>query len=224
MRWLKNVEWLLMAFGALMICTYVVARTYGFVLSQAEVESFKGQRLVAQEGKSGPSTGIAPDFSRWSTERIRAYQESLASHFQPAVAVLRIPKIRLEVPVLEGTGDLVLNRAVGHIEGTALPGETGNVGIAGHRDGFFRGLKDVVVGDRIEVLTRSETNVYVIDQIKIVDVKDVSVLLPRSRSSVTLVTCYPFYLVGEARERYIVQASRIDPAAKGNGETNESGL
>ena len=105
------------------------------------------------------------------------------------------------------TDDLSLNRAVGHIAGTALPGDSGNVGIAGHRDGFFRGLKDIVTGDTIEITTQAKTDTYVIDQITIVNPSDVSVLAPRSQPSVTLVTCYPFYFVGSAPQRYIVQAS-----------------
>jgi sortase A len=121
--------------------------------------------------------------------------------------LLRIPKIGLEVPVLEGTDDLSLNRAVGHIVGTPRPGESGNVGIAGHRDGFFRGLKDVAPGDTIEIVTSDNVNKYVIDEITIVDPSNVSVLAPRPQPSLTLVTCYPFYFIGSAPQRYIVHAS-----------------
>ena len=84
------------------------------------------------------------------------------------------------------------------------------MGIAGHRDGFFRGLKDVSNGDKIELITKKGTESYIIDQIIIVKRADVSVLAPRERSSLTLVTCYPFYFIGSAPERYIVQASLAD--------------
>jgi sortase A len=84
------------------------------------------------------------------------------------------------------------------------------VAIAGHRDGFFRGLKDVAVGDKIELVTLQTTDTYVIDNITIVDPSDVSVLRPRSRSSLTLITCYPFYFIGSAPQRYIVQASIVN--------------
>ena len=202
MRRTRKLEWLLLAFGVLMLGFYVAARIHGFILSRAEVERFKSQRLLAAEARD-----TSPDFSLWSSKRIQGYQQSLASHFAPGIAVLRIPKIGLEVPVLEGTDDLSLNRALGHISGTAKPGDSGNVGIAGHRDGFFRGLKDVVTGDNIEIMTQRETSTYTIDQIVIVDPSDVAVLAPRSHSSLTLVTCYPFYFVGSAPQRYIVQAS-----------------
>ncbi len=216
MQWMRKVERLLLIVGVLMLCVYVGSRIYGFILSRAEINRFKSQQLLAQELNNGTeATGKAPDFSLWSQKRILGYQESLASHFTPAMGLLRIPKIHLEVPVLEGTDDLVLNRAVGHIAGTAKPGEAGdgNIGIAGHRDGFFRGLKNVATGDMIEIMMQKETATYVIDQITIVSPSDVSVLAPRSRSSVTLVTCYPFYFVGSAPQRYIVQASLASSVA-----------
>lgn len=208
MRWLRKLEWLLLTFGILMLSCYVATRIHGTLLSRAEVLRFKGERLFAQQShnKEG-ATGKSPDFSLWSAIRIQEYRQSLASHFSPAIAVLHIPKIGLEVPVLEGTDDLSLNRALGHIAGTAKPGEKGNIGIAGHRDGFFRGLKDIAIGDSIEIMTQAETNTYTIDQIFIVDPSDVTVLAPRAHSSLTLVTCYPFYFVGSAPQRYIVQAT-----------------
>jgi sortase A len=215
MRLIKNLERLLIAFGALMLCVYLLARLHGFVLSRMAIDNFKSHQLFAQELQSGTKlAGNSPDFSLWSANRIWAYRDSLASHFQPPVALLRIPKIHLEAPVLEGSDDLILNRAVGHIVGTAPPGESGNIGLAGHRDGFFRVLKDVAVGDKIEIQTQQNTNTYVIDQITIVDPSDVSVLRPRSHPSVTLVTCYPFYFLGDAPQRYIVQASLVGPDGK----------
>jgi sortase A len=122
------------------------------------------------------------------------------------LGVLRIPRIRLEVPILEGTDENTLNQAVGHIEDTAVPGAAGNSGIAGHRDGFFRGLKDVVVGDSLALETLDRTESYRVESIWIVNPEDLSVLAPTRHRSLTLVTCYPFYLVGPAPKRYIVRA------------------
>jgi sortase A len=153
-----------------------------------------------------------PDLSLWSEKRVKEYQESLAEHFPPALGILRIPKISVEVPVLEGTDDLSLNRGVGHVTGTANPGREGNVAIAGHRDGFFRGLKDVFLGDKVELVTPQRTETYIIDRITIVQPSDVSVLQPRSQASLTLITCYPFYFIGSAPQRYIVQASIVESA------------
>ena len=208
MRWLDRLECFLLIFGLLILGFYIGARIQGVVFSRAALQRFKSERSSSQQNMiRGTQVTKVPDFSLWSEKRIKDYQESLTAHFSPAVAVLRIPKINIEVPVLEGTDDLTLNRGVGLIAGTARPGKEGNVAIAGHRDGLFRGLKDVSPGDTIELTTQERTDTYVIDGIEIVPPSDVSVLAPRPRSSLTLVTCYPFYFVGSAPQRYIVQAS-----------------
>jgi sortase A len=129
--------------------------------------------------------------------------------------VLRIPRIGLEVPVLEGTDEWTLNRGVGHIADTAIPGAEGNVGIAGHRDGFFRGLKDVRSGDILELETLQGSDIYRIERTWIVVPDDVSVLDQTSTRAVTLVTCFPFYFVGSAPERFIVRAVRTATARPG---------
>ena len=211
----KALEWLLLAGGLLLIGVYVGARIHRSVLSRAEVERFKDQVLVGKELNAGPeAVGKKPDFSLWSTKRIKGYEDSLAAHFAPALALLRVPKIDLEVPILEGTDDLSLNRAVGHITGTPKPGESGNIGIAGHRDGFFRGLKDVSTGDTVEIVTPDSVTRYVVDEITVVSPTDVMVLAPRTQPSVTLVTCYPFYFIGSAPQRYIVRASLLASGTK----------
>ena len=161
--------------------------------------------------QAGPAANVGPDLSLWSPLRIQAWKDSLQSAAPEALALLRIPRIQLEVPVLKGTDDWTLNRAVGLIEDTASPGSTGNIGIAGHRDGFFRGLKDVAVGDALELEARGGIERYRIERIWIVKPEDVSVLDPTPSPAVTLVTCYPFYFIGSAPERYIVRAVRTSP-------------
>jgi sortase A len=180
------------------------------ILSRAELKRFRDLQVeqpVETAVRFPDGAQFKLDFNLWSEKRIAAYEQSLAEHLDPPLAVLRISKVHLEVPVLDGTDDLTLNRGVGHIVGTDRPGEGGNIGIAGHRDGFFRVLKDVSPGDTIELLTPKRTVTYVVDQIVLVRPDDVSVLQPRSRPSLTLVTCYPFYFVGSAPQRYIIQAS-----------------
>jgi sortase A len=149
-----------------------------------------------------------PDYALWSKIRIKEYEESLAQASSAPLGILRIPKIDLEVAVLEGTDDLTLNRAVGHIEDTAKPGEAGNVGIAGHRDGYFRGLKEIAKGDTMELETLSGVDTYRVTDVWIVKPEDVQVLAETPQPSVTLVACYPFYFVGHAPQRYIVRAVR----------------
>lgn len=209
-KWLPKLERFLVGIGLLILGTYVGIRVHGMLFSALAVRSFKSQHLKLDEAKNNVPLAIkTPDFSLWSPERIKHYQESLTAAFSPTIAVLRIPRIRLEAPVLPDTDDLSLNRGVGLIQGTAKPGENGNVGIAGHRDGFFRDLKDVHQGDRIELIEAKRTETYVIDRVLIVQPEEISVLAPRAQPSITLVTCYPFYFVGSAPLRYIVQGTLL---------------
>ncbi|HKE87250.1 MAG TPA: class D sortase [Vicinamibacterales bacterium] len=150
------------------------------------------------------------DVSLWSEARIKAWQSTRDLPGPSPLAVLRIPRIHLEVPILEGTDEVTLNRGTGHIEDTAMPGADGNIGIAGHRDGFFRVLRDVAPGDAIELESVHSTAIYRIERTWIVRPDDVSVLDPTTTPSLTLVTCYPFYFVGSAPERYIVRAVRSE--------------
>jgi len=154
----------------------------------------------------------APDQNLWSPARVAAWRNASKDEGATPLAVLRIPRIRLEVPIIEGTDDDSLNRAVGHIAGTSEPGTDGNSGIAGHRDGFFRGLKDIAPGDAITLETIGRTQTYRVERTWIVDPGDVSVLDPTPARSLTLVTCYPFYFVGSAPRRFIVRAALVAEA------------
>lgn len=158
------------------------------------------------------SKGIAvplepPEFGLWSDKRIRDYQESLAQVTDAPLGVLRIERLNIEVPVYNGTEEVILNRGVGRIIGTARINDDGNLGIAGHRDGFFRPLKDIKTGDVLELQTIHGAMRYRVGSTAIVDPSDVSVLAPTPERTITLVTCYPFYFVGHAPKRFIVQAT-----------------
>ena len=139
------------------------------------------------------------------------------SHTAAPLGVLRIGRLAVEVPILAGTSDEVLDRGVGHIEDTAAPGTRGNIGIAGHRDGFFRPLKDIAIGDKLDVETVTGRSTYRVEKIWVVNPDDVSVLDPTETASVTLVTCYPFYFIGSAPQRLIVRAIAV-----ANGESRSS--
>jgi sortase A len=210
---LSGFERLLLLSGLLLVCAYAAVRIYSAVYLRAAVRAFWRNQAgtFSQPGHSFLRNSGIPDFRLWSPQRIKAYQASLAANIPAPLGVLKISSIGIEVPVLEGIDDLTLNRAVGHIDGTPDPGEEGNIGIAGHRDGFFRGLKDVRLGDSVDVYTEKGNTRYVVDEIRIVPPEDVSVLGPRPRSSITLVTCYPFYFVGSAPLRYIIHASTKYP-------------
>ena len=146
------------------------------------------------------------DMKLWSGVRVKAYKAALRQPTPPTLAILRIPRLELEVPVHDGTTDAVLDLAAGRIEETALPGTKGNVGIAAHRDGFFRVLKDIKAGDTLVLDTPVALEQYRVEWIRITTPDDVSVIDPTPGAAVTLVGCYPFYHKGSAPQRFIVRA------------------
>jgi sortase A len=121
---------------------------------------------------------------------------------------LDIPRIGVSVAVLQGTGSRTLRLGVGHIESTSFPWDSGNIGIAGHRDTFFRPLRDIRKRDEIQLQTAEGLFRYQVDWIRVVTPDDVSVLAPSTESVLTLVTCYPFQFLGAAPKRLIVRAHR----------------
>jgi len=177
--------------GAMLLLTWAGATARGRLAAAEALEAFSQAPV---------------DTSAWSPERVKAYVSARSSPATP-LAILTIPRLGLTVPVLEGVDAAALDRGAGHIPETASPGQPGNVGIAGHRDGFFRGLKDVRVGDEIRLETHRELAVYVVEKTWVVEPEDLSVLEPTSGASITLVTCFPFYYVGAAPRRFIVRAS-----------------
>lgn len=132
-----------------------------------------------------------------------------------------VRRLGISAIVHHGTSDRTLRRAVGHIPGTGLPGTGGNVGLAGHRDSFFRGLGEVRAGDLVEMETLHGDFTYRVEEAFVVEPHEVRVLDPPARGEgevVTLVTCHPFYWAGPAPDRFIVHARleasdlRVHPA------------
>jgi sortase A len=113
--------------------------------------------------------------------------------------------------VREGVDLDTLQVAVGHIPATALPGQAGNVGVAGHRDTFFRGLKDLKKKDEVQFSTRSGDFKYVVESLVIVEPENIGVLAPSHGNVLTLVTCYPFSFIGNAPKRFVVRARQVSP-------------
>ena len=126
------------------------------------------------------------------------------------LARLEAPSVQMTATVLEGSDDATLKRGAGHIEETPLPGQQGNIGIAGHRDTIFRPLRRVQVGDPLDLTTRDRVYHFRITTTSIVGPKDVHVLEPTAEATLTLVTCYPFEFLGHAPRRFIVQARLVD--------------
>lgn len=209
-RW---ATWLLFPLG-LGLLGYV-----GYVELDAKIFQMYESRKLDQEikaARSTPAPVAAPPPPTSSTTAPHIIPASLPSDdtAQPGTATgevlgrIEIPRVTLSVIVMEGTQGRTLRRGAGHIDGTAAPGLPGNVGIAGHRDTFFRPLREVRKGDQITLTTIAATYTYTVESISIVDPNDVSVLEDSGGSLLTLVTCFPFDFVGPAPKRFIVRAHR----------------
>ncbi|HEX5755339.1 MAG TPA: class D sortase [Arenimonas sp.] len=147
-----------------------------------------------------------PDRSEWSPARVRGHAESVLADPSLPVALLRIPRVALEVPVYPDVGERNLNRGAGLVDTGANADSNGNIAIAAHRDGYFRVLSQVEVGDVIELESAAQQRRYRIDALSIVDPHDLSPLQASDGPVLTLITCYPFWFVGNAPQRYIVRA------------------
>jgi sortase A len=220
-----GAERVLLLLGITLLAASGGARIYGKVSTRVAIKRFEMDRVHASAESSTPtkqfSSRLLVDVALWSPTRIRTYEESLTTIVNRPLAVLRIPNIHLEVPIYNATDDLTLNRGVGRILGTAKVGEAGNLGIAGHRDGFFRGLKDLALHDEIDLDRIGQSDSYAVEKIEIVNPEDVSVLAPTSAPTLTLVTCFPFYFVGSAPQRYIVIASLMSSSYPKNSAVED---
>ncbi len=143
-----------------------------------------------------------------ASKAVRAQRRALPSGL---LGRLSVPRLELSAMVREGVAGSTLRVAVGHIPGTALPGHAGNVGLAGHRDTFFRGLKDLKPLDEIRFSSRSGDYKYIVESLVVVEPDNLSVLAPSPGNVLTLVTCYPFNYVGTAPRRFVVRARQVSP-------------
>ena len=157
-------------------------------------------------------------FERRETAALARFVPTEPSASEPAkptigsdglIGRIEVSRLDVSVVVVEGTSNKSLRRAVGHIAGTALPGQPGNVGIAGHRDTFFRPLRNIQRDDVIKLTTSNGEYRYRVVSTKVVSPDNVAVLDSDQNEVLTLVTCYPFYFVGPAPDRFIVRAERV---------------
>lgn len=126
-----------------------------------------------------------------------------------AIGEMEVPRLGLKAIVVQGDSPRILRRAVGHIVETALPGEQGNIALAGHRDTFFRSLRNIRPGDEITFKTFNGIFQYQVESTIVVPPNDIQVLQPSSEQALTLITCFPFYYVGSAPNRFIVRARQV---------------
>jgi sortase A len=175
--------------------------------------------LWLSEVRASQSLEALPDMQLWSEARKARYHaavsEAAASGREenPLVAVLKAPEIGLTVPVYASATELNLDRGAGIIDGMAYPHEPGHIGIAGHRDGYFRALKDIAVGDQLILDTLDAEKRFIVDELLVIEPDELQYLEDTPESRVTIVTCYPFYFVGSAPQRFIVRATLADENA-----------
>ena len=224
-RRIHRFEGILLGFGLTFLTIWGVAQIHRMVASRSAIERFQAKMHSSNSTLAiDPVSGSPVDFRLWAPGRVTAYKESLTEKKDLPLALLRIPSIHLEVPIFDATDELTLNRGIGRIEGTARIGQAGNIGLAGHRDGFFRGLKDIHIGESVELVLPHETEQYVIDRTEIVTPDDTQVLAQTSTPKLTLVTCFPFYYVGSAPKRFIVTASLKNSSRQmGDGQSRSDG-
>jgi sortase A len=190
---------------------------YGYVSLDAKVfqayETWRFQQALKNLGASdAQGRKLHPPPSPLTSAAANPVRAgSMASVVRAGIPLgqIEVSSIGLAVMILEGTDGRTLRRAVGHIPGTALPGEQGNIGIAGHRDTFFRPLRNIHMDDEITLTTLKGVYRYRVDSMKLVEPEDTVVLNNSGDDMLTLVTCYPFYYVGPAPKRFIVRALRI---------------
>jgi sortase A len=193
-----RTQWLLRYGGHLFLSVAFLTLGYvGFILFDARLYQAKANRSLEVQVQAQQEHRVSP-----------------VSQPQPVIEVrdvlgrIEIPRLGMSVAVLQGTSSRVLRRGAGHVEGTALPGEQGNSVIAGHRDTFFRELKDIRQKDEIQLQTATGLFRYEVDWVKVVEPDDLSVLAPSTESALTLVTCYPFQFLGSAPKRFAVHAQK----------------
>jgi len=172
---------------------YLEARLY----QHSEISKF---RRPLRPRAAEPQTEARTEVERAEPERRRVGD---------SLSMIEIPRIGVSAVVVEGVTPHELRIAAGHVPGTALPGEIGNVGIAAHRDTFFRKLSDIRQGDAIMLTTAFGSYQYTVESTAIVDPSDVEELRDAAQPTLTLITCYPFYFVGAAPQRFIVRARQI---------------
>jgi len=196
-RLLRLLEWLLLLVG-------IAALGY-YVYSSAETMLYQAfeNRELDRILDTAPPSGTARAVPR-ATPRPRPRPLDAT-----AIGRREIPRLVVSARIRTGSDARTLQLAVGHIPGTAFPGENGNVGLAGHRDTFFRRLRDIRNNDEIRVTTSDGTYDYRVERTSVVQPEDVWVLKPTGYPALTLVTCYPFTYIGNAPQRFIVRANRM---------------
>ena len=199
LRW-SRYAFLIVGILALGYCAFVLLDTE---LYQA-YETWRFEK-ARQNVKQSPQPAVVVA----DADRARLENRRVAGPEGSAVGRIEVSALGLAAMILEGVDPRTLRRAVGHIPGTALPGEQGNVAIAGHRDTFFRSLRDIQKDTEITLTTLNGSYRYRVESTRVVEPEAIEVLADSGDAILTLVTCYPFDFIGPAPKRFIVRAHKI---------------
>jgi len=197
LRW---AEHLLLLVG--IVCVGYFLYTYAEAWLYQEFEDRELDKILTDTAATGTS-GTAPDATAPAPRTVPRRTFAAGS----TVGRIEIPRLGVSAVIRAGSDARTLRLAVGYIPGTALPGDLGNFGLAGHRDTFFRKLRDINPDDEIRIVTKDGVFNYYVQRTSIVMPQDVWVLDPTNYPALTLVTCYPFNYIGSAPKRFIVRAS-----------------
>jgi len=202
-QWLRRAEIALLVLGVSLVggALAAVVNTQVYQARQGRAFSDMERRAAAPTyGPESPPASAAggPSISELAVDPL-------------VLGRIEIPRIGISAIVRDGDDDTTLGLAVGHIPGTARPGERGNMALAGHRDSFFRALQHIELHDTIRFRTAGRSYEYLVDSTEVVAPKETRLLDPTRDAVLTLVTCYPFGWIGHAPNRFIVRASRLQP-------------
>jgi len=193
---------------ALSYCAVVLLDRWAFQAYQ----TWRFERALKDaqtSARANQQPGSSPLPAQAEVDRARAVSFGIDGLAGSPLGRIEISSVGLAAMVMEGVDGRTLRHAVGHIPGTPLPGQRGNVALAGHRDTFFRGLRNIHKEDEITLTTLHGSYRYRVDSTQVVGPEDIQVLSATFDDILTLVTCYPFYFVGPAPKRFIVRAHRV---------------
>jgi sortase A len=198
-KWLRRVERVLAVVGVVLLGGAIAATVWRW--------DYQARQERAFDRDANPVVELASLPEVQSPEAQRRAQRAAAPF--PRARIV-IPRIGVRAMVKEGVDDATLALAVGHVDGTARPGEEGNIVLAGHRDTFFRGLRSIRLDDRVQLDVPHRSYEYRVVSLEVVVPSETRVLEPRGGEELTLVTCHPFEYIGSAPNRFIVRAARVE--------------
>jgi sortase A len=208
---LRCSQYLFFIIGILILsyCGYLIldAKLYQVYQSWRFQHSLEESRQAIGNVKDTSPLALPPSLVKPQFRQIESHEMAIPEG--TTLGRIEIRAIGLTAIIIEGIEESTLQRAVGHFPGNPIPGQQGNVALAGHRDTFFRPLRNIQYNDEIILTTLNGDFCYRVNSTRVVEPEEIEVLDNTGRDILTLVTCYPFDFVGHAPKRFIVRAELI---------------